>query len=239
MIRVQLRLAAAVAVVAVVALTPTAAATTPGTSWAMDLNGAVVNDATGYEPMTLIGPGIRSATGRTGGAVEFTQAPSIGMVAGSKADNPGTQNFALGIVFTTQPIPTGNYTGNLMQKGLFGDPGQVKLQLVPAAHGTVNCRIKGTSGARIITSTVTVDDGGWHTAACWRNGSVVGVTVDGVVTSSNWNPGSVTNQRSLTLANKGTNADASDQHFGRTDFATWVIAPNARAIVEQQIAAPG
>lgn len=205
----------------------------------MDLTGGVVQDVNGTQPMTFTGQGILSATGLVGGAVEFTRAPSFGTVGNSKNDNPGTQNFAMGLVFTTRPIPTTNYGGNLMQKGLFGDPGQVKLQLVPSSQGTVNCRIKGTTGAKIITSTVNVDDGAWHTAVCWRAGNVVGVTVDGVAKSLTWNPGSISNGKYVLMGNKGVNADASDQHFGRTDFATWVIDPNARATVEQRVLASG
>jgi len=41
------------------------------------------------------------------------------------------------------------------------------------------------------------------------------------------------------LGNKGIHADASDQHFGRTDFATWVIDANARAIAELQVLTSG
>ena len=129
------------------ALAPAALAAAPGNSWTMDLTGGVVQDVNGTQPMTFTGQGILSATGLVGGAVEFTRAPSFGTVANSKNDNPGTQNFAMGLVFTTRPIPTTNYGGNLMQKGLFGDPGQVKLQLVPSSQGTVNCRIKGKTGA--------------------------------------------------------------------------------------------
>jgi len=231
--------AAVVAISAVVALAPAAFATTPGNSWRMDLIAGVVQDANGSQPITFVGAGILSATGLVGGAVEFTQAPSFGTIGNSKNDNPGTQNFAMGIVFTTQPIPEINYGGNLMQKGLFADPGQVKLQLTPAAQGTVNCRVKGSFGAKIIVSSVNVDDGAWHTAVCWRAGNVVGVTVDGVVKSLNWNPGSISNTRTILHGNKGINADASDQHFGRTDFASWVIDSNARSIVEHQVAASG
>jgi hypothetical protein len=198
-----------------------------------------VQDADGIEPMTFTGSGVVAAAGLVGGAVEFTRAPSFGTVANSKYDNPGNQNFAMGVVFTSKPIPSKPYTGNLMQKGLFGDAGQVKLQLDPAYQGTVDCRIKGTAGAKIITSRVNVDDGAWHTAVCWRSGSLVGLTVDGVVTSLTWNPKTITNQRLVLLGNKGATADASDQHFGRTDFATWVIDPDARAIVEEQVRVSG
>jgi hypothetical protein len=233
-------IATLIVVASPLAVAPAALGVTPGNSWNMDLDAGVVRDANGTQPMTMTGQGILAAAGQVGGAVEFTRAPSLGTAANTRYDNPGTQNFAMGIVFTSQPIPdTRSYSGNLMQKGLFGDPGQVKLQLVPAAHGTVNCRIKGTAGARIVTSTVDVDDGAWHTAVCWRSGSMVGVTVDGVATTAAWSPGSVSNARYLTLGNKTPAAGASDQHVGRTDFATWVIDTNARSLVEQRVATSG
>lgn len=219
---------------------PSLAAVTPGNSWGMDLDSGVVRDADGTQPMTVTGAGVLSVRGSVGGAVEFTRAPSLGTAANTRDDNPGTRNFAMGVVFTSQPIPdAGSYSGNLMQKGLFGDSGQVKLQLVAPAGGTVDCRIKGTSGARLITSTVNVDDGAWHRAVCWRAGGVVGVTVDGVVTSQAWSPGSVSNSKNLTLGNKSAKAGPSDQHFGRTDYATWVIDPDARSVVEQRVASSG
>jgi hypothetical protein len=232
--------ASSVAAALVLALAPAATAATPDDSWGMDLSGGTVADANGTQSMTFTGQGIRSVSGRVGGAVRFTQAPSLGTVAGSRYDNPGTGNFAMGVVFTSDPIPdTTSYSGNLMQKGLFGDAGQVKLQLVSAARGTVDCRIGGTSGARLVTSSVNVDDGDWHTAVCWRSGNVVGITVDGIASSLAWSPGSVSNTKNLTLGNKTATAGASDQHFGRTDYATWVVDPDARWLAEQRVAASG
>src|SRR3954452_21990524 len=100
------------------ALAPAAFAVAPGNSWRMDLSGGVVRDANGTQSMTFTGQGVLAATGLVGGAVEFTQAPSLGRAANSRSDNPGTQNFAMGIVFTSRPIPnTSSYSGNLMQKG--------------------------------------------------------------------------------------------------------------------------
>jgi hypothetical protein len=239
MFKGRLQAAVVVALGATVVLAPAAFAATPGNSWHMDLSDGVVQDVNGTQPMRFSGQGVGSATGRVGGAVEFTRAPSLGTVANSQNDNPGTGNFAMGLVFTSQPIPSGHYSGNLMQKGLFADRGQVKLQLVPESQGTVDCRIKGTAGAKVLTSTVNVDDGAWHSAVCWRSGTVIGLTVDGVVRSLSWNPGSIANSKLLTLGNKSMSAGSSDQHFGRTDFTTWVIDPDARAIVEQQVAASG
>lgn len=233
------RTAVGVAVGGLLVLPATAFGAVPGNSWGMDLVNGVVQDARGTQLMTFTGSGILPATGLVGGAVEFASSPSLATVSNSQNDNPGTQNFALGLVFTTRPIPSRDYSGNLMQKGLFGDAGQVKLQLSTSNQGTVDCRIKGRSGAKIIVSTVNVDDGAWHSAVCWRAGSAVGVTVDGVVTSATWSPGAISNTRNLVLGNKGANAGASDQLFGRVDFATWVIDPNARAIVEAQVASSG
>lgn len=231
--------AAAASLGALSMLAPAAFAVSPGNTWGMDLASGVVQDANGSQPITFSGSGVLPTTGRVGGAVELTQAPSFGTVANSSHDNPGTQNFAMGLVFTSRPIPDKHYSGNLMQKGLFADPGQVKLQLAPTSGGTVNCRVKGTLGAKIVTSTVNVDDGAWHTAVCWRSGPVIGLTVDGVVTALAWDPGSVTNERYVLMGNKAITADASDQHFGRDDYATWVIDPDARAIVEQRVALSG
>jgi hypothetical protein len=59
------------------------------------------------------------------------------------------------------------------------------------------------------------------------------------VKSLTWNPGAISNGRNVLLGNKGNGADATDQHFGRTDFAARVIDPNARAIVDQQVLASG
>ena len=162
------RRTAAGTVAGLLLLQPLAAfAAVPGDSWGMDLAGGVVPYAQGTQPMTFTGSGILAASGKVGGAVEFTASPSLGTVAHSQNDNPGTQNFAVGVVFTSRPIPSRSYSGNLVQKGLFGDAGQVKLQLDTSHGGTVACRIKGRSGATMLVSSVTVDDGAWHTATCW------------------------------------------------------------------------
>jgi hypothetical protein len=203
-------------------------ATVPTYTWSMDVTGANVTDNTGTRVMSLTGTWL-STPGRSGGAVEFTTAPSVGSVLGSAADNPGTANFAMGVVFTSRPVPAKKYAGNVVQKGLFGDPGQIKLQIVPAYGGSNNCRIKGTNGARLISSTVNIDDGNWHYAVCWREGAQVGITVDGVTTSVTWDPGSVSNTQLVMVGNRrATKAGANDQHFGRNDCTVYTIGPTAR-----------
>ena len=98
------------------ALTPAAFAMPAGNSWGMDLDQGQVQDAAGTQPMTFPGPGVRSTSGLIGGAVEFTQAPSFGSVNYTAYDNPGSQDFAMGIVFTARAIPGTKYSGNLMQR---------------------------------------------------------------------------------------------------------------------------
>jgi hypothetical protein len=65
---------------------------------------AAVSAAGAAVALALAPAAFATATGLVGGAVEFTRAPSSGTVANSKNDNPGTQNFAMGLVFTTRPI---------------------------------------------------------------------------------------------------------------------------------------
>ena len=208
------------------------AASLPTYTWSMNVAGADVTDNTGSRVMNLTGTWL-SVPGLSGSAVEFTKAPSVATVPDSVADNPGTADFAMGVVFTSKPVTIKRYAGNVVQKGLFGNPGQIKLQLVPAYGGSNNCRIKGTNGARMISSTVNVDDGDWHYAVCWREGAQVGITVDGIVTSLTWDPGSISNAETVMVGNRrATKAGPRDQHFGRIDCTVYTIGPTARADAE-------
>ncbi len=214
-------------------LTPLAAsaAAPPTYTWTMDVSGANSSDVTGTRTIALTG-GWQSAPGAVGGAVRFTSAPSLGKIATSAADNPGAADFAMGTVFTSDPIPAKNYGGNVIQKGLFADPGQIKLQLSSKYGGSSNCRIKGVNGGRLIESTVNVDDGGWHYALCWKEGSQVGITVDGIDTVVAWNPGSISNSRIITIGNKSSTAGSRDQHYGRNDCSVYTIGLTARVDAE-------
>lgn len=164
----------------------------------------------------------RKVRGRVGGAVRFTAATSYGVAHGTRGHNPGSENFAFSETFTSEQIPSG-YSGNLMQKGYFTDPGQIKLQLVPVNGGSVDCRIKGTNGAKILHSPVTVDDGLWHTATCFSRFRSIGLTVDGITRKLRWNPGVVSNSRAVRVGNKSSTAGASDQHLGKVDCAVYTI----------------
>jgi hypothetical protein len=151
-------------------------------------------------------------------------------VAPRSADiNPGVRDFAMSVVFTSREIPNvDTYSGNLAQKGSYDSPGQIKLQLVPAYDGSVDCRINGRNGSRVLSSRINVDDGRWHTASCWRDGSRVGLTVDGTTTAATFDPGSISNNRAFRIGNKSKSADWTDQHFGSNDCTVYLIGDNAR-----------
>jgi len=200
----------------------------PVDQWSMKVvDGSTSNLADG-SAMTFFGTW-RNIPGLVGGAVQFrfNGEPSYGVGRGTRRHNPAARNFAFSETFTSKPIPSG-YSGNLMQKGYFNDPGQIKLQLVPANGGTVECRIKGTAGARTVHSPVIVDDGRWHTATCFRQSDWVGLTVDAVTKKLHWSPGRISNNRTVRVGNKNDAADESDQHFGALDCSVYTIQGAAR-----------
>jgi hypothetical protein len=174
--------------------------------------------------------GRRQVPGVIGGAVQFTGAPSSGVAEGTGNFNPGVADFAMSLVFTSRAIPSGvGYSGNLIQKGRSYSQGQVKLQLVPAHGGTVLCTVKGSDGARLLPSRVNVDDGKWHTASCWREGSRIGLTVDGVTRTDTLDVGTIASLEPVRVGNKSALAGASDQHVGANDCAVYLIGDNAKA----------
>jgi hypothetical protein len=196
-------------------------------SWSMTVvNGRVPSN--GSTSMSLYG-NWQQVQGAVGSAVQFNTATSYGIADGTTARNPGKLNAALGAVFRSNPIPAGGYSGNLIQKGLWGDAGQMKLQVVPAGGGTVNCRLKGASNAKFIGSGIVVDDGRWHTAVCWREGGKLGLTVDGVTRSITASVGSIANSRPLHIANKHDSASSSDQLIGAIDCAVLATGTDARS----------
>jgi hypothetical protein len=195
-------------------------------TWSMTVvNGGV--PGSGSASMSLYG-NWQQVQGNVGSAVQFNSATSYGVADGTAGRNPGKLNAALGAVFRSNPIPAGGYSGNLIQKGLWGDSGQMKVQVVPDGGGTVECRIKGSSKAKFIGSSIVVDDGQWHTAVCWREGGKLGLTVDGVTRSITASVGSIVNSRPLHVANKNESANWSDQLIGAVDCAALATGTDAR-----------
>lgn len=174
-------------------------------------------------------------------SVRWNDDTSWGEVLNSGGDNPGTAIVALGVRFTAE-LPSGvaNYSGNLAQKGRFSDGEQIKLQITDANGGTVQCRLEGSTGVELWSSTVTgVADGNQHWAYCSRNGTTLKLTVDGTDTfGPATSIGDISPARVITAGNVGSGGGADDQHYGK-NFCTAYAHNNgdtgAIAFVEDQV----
>ena len=135
----------------------------------------------------------------------------LASAAGGTFLAPGAAEFTYRAVLAVDDVRARS-TANVFQYGL-DNVQQVKLQL--NASGVPMCVLNGSGGRVKITSrTPSLDDGGrQHTMACWRAGGTVGVTVDGVSTSTGFPLGSVTPTGKATAGNK-TGGGAADQLFG-------------------------
>jgi hypothetical protein len=90
--------------------------------------------------------------------------------------NPGGGDFSFGADFNLDQQSTGSQDNgdNLMQRGLFADRGQWKLQV---DHGLVSCRIKGDLNSVVAKVYPTVVRGAWYRAGCARHGDTITATL--------------------------------------------------------------
>jgi hypothetical protein len=186
---------------------PASAATT--STWAYDPSTRQLVSSTGGLPFSVQGGSTNDDYGTPG--VRFTAAPSLATWTGSTFLAPGAADFTYRAVLAVDAVRAKS-TANVFQYGLY-NVHQVKLQLT--ATGVPMCVLNGTGGrVKIISRTPSLADGGLqHTMACWRRGSAVGVTVDGVSTSTGFALGSVTPTGQATAGNK-TGGGAADQLYG-------------------------
>jgi hypothetical protein len=198
-------------------------------TWPMTVAGNEVPDQSGRSPIVLAGRW-REVAGSVGKAVRFKAAPSLGTARRVAGADPGSADFAVGQTFRTTTIPE-HYSGNMMQKGFYSDPAQIKLQLLPDGGGTVGCLLRGSAADTMLASSVVVDDGSWHRAVCWRTGDVVGLTVDDVTESTGLELGDVSNRKPLRVGNKSPSGDWQDQLLGSIDCGVYAVGNAARDIV--------
>lgn len=93
--------------------------------------------------------------------------------------SPGARAFRFGAAFKLDAVSEGGRLddgNNLVQRGLFGDPGQYKLQV---DDGRVSCRIRGAAGAVVVRSRVVVTPIEWYSSTCSRVGGQVTLAVVG------------------------------------------------------------
>lgn len=107
-------------------------------------------------------------------------APAAVLVAtdeGSGTLDPGDDEFSFGATFDLDEQSSGSAADNgdnLVQRGTFDSPGQLKIQL---DHGVPSCRVKGAAGELFVKGDGPVDPGAWYTVTCERSGSDLELTV--------------------------------------------------------------
>ena len=153
------------------------------------LSGSAELDA---DILTLGGGALRSASGRPGKsrAVRFPAfdgsvgAPraviKVTNATGEDQIDPGTANFSYGADFMLDAQSSGVGTDdgdNLLQRGLFDDPAQFKLQVDDRRP---SCRIAGADvgpAVALVRSSVVVDSTHWYRAECTRDGRTLTIAV--------------------------------------------------------------
>lgn len=205
-------------------------AVTQGNEWGMVASGGEIPEAGGSNRDIDLYGGWASVTG----GVEWNGDNSYGVAANTASSNPGTSEVAIGARITSDPITgrlnVSGYSGNVIQKGLWGDAGQIKAQLVKKNDGTFNCRFKGTSANTILQANANadnVDDGNVHWVVCSRSGNTLTVNVDGDTKSTQLNIGSLSNNKNVHVGNKNGNGDYLDQHFGKNLCSAYAYGSGA------------
>lgn len=199
------------------------------TTVSADPPSATVDDAAGRAHLLTLTGNYAAVAGPASPAVAFSP---IGRAATpTKTDlNPVGRDFAVTVVFRIPSDTSGlTDTPNLTQKGFYSDGAQWKMQLKPSV-AAVQCRFKGTVGARLITSPVTgLDDGVWHMATCWRTGPQVGVSVDGTDAAVTTSVGDIVNGRPMLIGAKSLTS-SSDQFTGEIDYVALAVGDGAIAV---------
>lgn len=146
--------------------------------------------------------------------------------------SPKGADFAVVAAFTTATVPTGEgYSPNVVQKGRYGTGGQWKIQIHASKKwGTVaECRFEGDQGSAIVRDDThaRLDDGRSHVVACWRQGSELGVTVDGRITVIEQSVGDIDPRSGITVGNKSASGGVEDQLDGSISCLVAAIGRNS------------
>lgn len=210
--------------------TPASAADIVG-KWGFGVQSGRVPDLSGrHHPLKLSGSWA-TARGRGGSPAVRFRSTSIAIGKDRSVFDPRKRPFAVAIAFRApsgMKVFDGTDSPNLVQKGRYGDRGQWKLQLIDRDEGAVQCRMKGSAGAVMITSQVgkVASDQKWHRAICARRDDKVALIVDGHRVVTRERVGRVANDAPLTVANQSVTSQ-SDQFRGVVDEV--VIARGAGA----------
>ncbi|WKN46986.1 hypothetical protein [Nocardioides sp. Arc9.136] len=102
--------------------------------------------------------------------------------------SPGLVRFAFGADFALDAESDGTGTDdgdNLLQRGLFADGSQLKLQV---DHGVVSCRVAGDRGAVTVSARSAVERERWYRASCSRHGRRLVLALARARPDRTWSP---------------------------------------------------
>jgi len=138
--------------------------------------------------------------------------------------NPGSQDFTVSALVK---VTSGQLTSgaNLMQKGVFADPAQWKLQL---DDGKPGCRIAGTgpngTTSLLLTADASIAEQGWKFVQCKRRGDVLSLIVGTeTVKSATGATMTITNTAKVNIGAKGPGLTNNDQFRGELDNAIFSV----------------
>ncbi len=101
--------------------------------------------------------------------------------------DPGDRRLTFGVAVRLDAESSGTVADNgdnLLQRGLFDDPAQFKVQ---ADHRQPSCLVRGDEGSVLVKSPVRMEPGAWYRLRCERDDQAVTIRVslvqDGVVTT--------------------------------------------------------
>jgi hypothetical protein len=147
-----------------------------------------VNDGTARVDISVVTAGGGRLTwtpGRGGGAAVRTPAyaaegavPAAAILvrtdpAAPDPLDPGSNDLVVSVDFRADPATAGRAGDdgdNLVQRGRFGEPAQLKIQL---DHGVPSCRLAGTAGEVLVAGDGPVTPERWYRLTCTRAGAAV------------------------------------------------------------------
>ncbi len=141
--------------------------------------------------VTSGGGGLVTLPGRNGGVDRALRFPPFApVIAGPRAVirvsatgpsddlNPGPAPFAFGadirLAAPSQSSVGDDDGNNVVQRGLYADPTQYKLEV---DEGLVTCRLKGSTGELTVTSKTPIEPATWYRLRCLRRADSVTLTV--------------------------------------------------------------
>jgi hypothetical protein len=152
------------------------------------------------------------------------KARSMGAIAHSDQLQPRRRQFAAALTVRLNRF-VGPKPPNLLQQGFFRDRMMWKVEAMPTT-GHVRCRFKGSLATRTIQSRIRIDDHKFHTVACFRTQSRIGVRVDNVTRWHRARVGRIVNPSQVRMGNKSMH-DATQQFRGVVDYVAVAIGRKA------------